>query len=156
MENIELLIKELKEKNLKLITAESCTGGLIGKSITDVSGASEVYDGGLITYSNEMKMMLLKVKEETLKNFGAVSNETAMEMAKGAIDGYNADIAVSVTGVAGPGCSEKKPAGLVYIGIATKDKIYAKEYHFKGNREEVRAETARTAINMVIKEIKDR
>ena len=153
MEKFELLIKELKEKKLKLITVESCTGGLIGKSITDISGASEVYLGGLITYSNELKMTLCKVKEETLNKFGAVSENTAIEMAQGALKLYNADVAVSVTGVAGPGCSEKKPAGLVYIGIATKDKAYAKENHFNGNREEVRNQSAQTAINMVINEI---
>lgn len=154
MENVELLIKELREKKLKLITVESCTGGLIGKKITDVSGASEVYEGGLITYSNEMKMMLVGVKEETLENFGAVSKETAVEMADGALKRYKADIAVSVTGVAGPGCSEKKPAGLVYIGLATKNKKEAKEYHFDGNRAEVRNQTAQNAIDTVINKIK--
>jgi len=152
MENTKMLIKELKEKGLKLITVESCTGGLIGKKITDVSGASEVYVGGLITYSNEMKMMLCGVKEETLRAFGAVSEETATEMAEGALKRYGADIAVSVTGVAGPGCSERKPAGLVYIGIATKNKSGAKQYNFSGNREEVREQSAKNAIYTALKE----
>ena len=147
----EVVIKKLKEKGLKLVTVESCTGGLIGKKITDVSGSSEVYSGGLITYSNEMKMMLCGVKEETLDNYGAVSKGTALEMAEGALRRYGADIAVSVTGVAGPGCSENKSAGLVYIGTATRNGSDAKRFSFGGNREKVREQSAKNALYAVLK-----
>lgn len=149
----EVVVKRLKEKEMKLVTVESCTGGLIAKKITDVSGASEVYDGGLVTYSNEMKMTLCGVKEETLEEYGAVSKGTAVEMAEGALKRYGADIAVSVTGVAGPGASEDKPAGLVYIGIATHKKSDAVRYSFGGNREKVREQSAKTALYTVLKNI---
>lgn len=147
----EVLIKRLKEKGKKLITVESCTGGLIGKKITDVAGSSEVYAGGLITYSNEMKMKLCGVKEDTLESYGAVSKGTAIEMAEGALKEYGADIAVSVTGVAGPGCSEDKPAGLVYIGTATLNGSEAQRFNFGGNREKVREQSAKNALYSVLK-----
>ncbi|MBP1559455.1 MAG: competence/damage-inducible protein A [Oscillospiraceae bacterium] len=111
-------IKALQEKGLTAATAESCTGGLIGKRITEVPGSSEVYGFGVVTYANEAKMKLLGVKEETLKQFGAVSEQTAAEMAAGARALSGADIAISVTGIAGPGGgSTEKPVGLVYIGV---------------------------------------
>lgn len=156
-ENLELeevLVKKLAQKGLKLITVESCTGGLIGKKITDVPGASEVYIGGLITYSNELKMSLCGVRKETLESYGAVSKGTAIEMAEGALNRYGADIAVSVTGVAGPGCSEEKPAGLVYIGIATKDKSEAERFDFNGNREKIREQSAKNALYAALKAAK--
>lgn len=152
-ENLDLeeaLVKKLKEKRLTLITVESCTGGLIGKKITDVSGASEVYEGGLITYSNEMKKALCGVKEETLAEFGAVSKGTAIEMAEGARKAHNCDIAVSVTGVAGPSCSEEKPVGLVYIGVSAKEESYAKRFNFNGNREKIREQTAKNALYLAL------
>ena len=111
-------VKALQEKGLTAATAESCTGGLIGKRITEVPGSSEVYGFGVVTYANEAKMKLLGVKEETLKQFGAVSEQTAAEMAAGARALSGADIAISVTGIAGPGGgSTEKPVGLVYIGV---------------------------------------
>lgn len=146
-----ILLKLLNEKNKQLITVESCTGGLIGEKITAVPGSSQNYLGGLITYSNEMKKSLCKVKNQTLEMFGAVSKGAAIEMAEGALKYCNADIAVSVTGLAGPGGATKyKPVGLVYIGIATKDDSDAFRFYFDGTREEIRNQSANNAIYKVI------
>ena len=113
----ENVVAKLREKGVKLATAESCTGGLLSERITAVSGASDVFDFGVCTYANEMKHKVLGVSNETLSVLGAVSAETAMQMA---------DLAVSTTGIAGPtGGTPEKPVGLVYCGISTKDKSYA-------------------------------
>jgi nicotinamide-nucleotide amidase len=156
-ESIEqVVVKSLKEKGLKLVTIESCTGGLVGTKITDVSGASEVFLGGIITYSNEFKINLCDVSSETLDQFGAVSSGVAKEMAEGGLQKYHADIAVSITGIAGPtGETEDKPVGLVYIGIATKEKTYATRFNFIGNREKIRELSAKNALFMVYSAIKD-
>jgi len=117
------VVSKLREKNLKLATAESCTGGLIGKRITEVSGCSSVYLGGIISYDNSVKISQLNVSEETLRQYGAVSEQTALEMCKGAAENLGADIGVSTTGIAGPdGGSEEKPVGLVYVGVYYKNK----------------------------------
>lgn len=154
-ENIEeVVVKKLKEQGLKLITVESCTGGLVASKITDVPGSSEVFWGGLVTYSNDFKMSLCNVKEDTLNIFGTVSSGVAMEMAEGAVQNYNMDIAVSITGIAGPdGGSEEKPVGLVYIGIATKEKNYSARFNFIGNREKIRELSAKNALFMVYSEL---
>ena len=150
----EVLIDNLKTRNLKLITAESCTGGLIAEKITSIPGSSEVFKGGLVTYSNDLKMSLLDVSRKTLEEFGAVSRGTAIEMAEGARYRYNADIAISVTGIAGPdGGTEEKPIGLVYIGISTAEKTEAVRFNFTGNREKIREITAKNAIHMALTEI---
>lgn len=156
-ENIEsVIIKKAKEKNIKLITVESCTGGLVSQKLTSVEGSSTVFLGGLITYSDEFKIKLCKVKEETLKTFGAVSNGVAIEMAEGALELYNSDIAVSITGIAGPGGeTEDKPVGLVYIGIATKEKAYANRFNFIGNRDKIRELSAKNALFMVYQQLKE-
>ncbi len=120
------LVSALRERGLTVGTAESCTGGLIAKRITDVAGSSEVFLGGVVSYANEVKSHLLSVSEETLAAHGAVSEETAIEMAKGARAALGVDIAVSTTGIAGPGGgTAEKPVGLVYVGIATKDGAHA-------------------------------
>ena len=122
----ENVVAKLREKGVKLATAESCTGGLLSERITAVSGASEVFDFGVCTYANEMKHKVLGVSNETLSVLGAVSAETAMQMAEGARNVSGADLAVSTTGIAGPtGGTPEKPVGLVYCGISTKDKSYA-------------------------------
>ena len=147
----------LKSKNKILATAESCTGGMIGEMITSVPGSSKVYEYGFITYSNEAKQNLLGVKKGTLDSYGAVSAETVKEMATGALLKSGSDISVSVSGIAGPGGgSEEKPVGLVYIGIKSKDND-AKSYRFifAGTREEVRLETVKKAIELVIEEIEN-
>ncbi|MBE7054258.1 MAG: competence/damage-inducible protein A [Ruminococcaceae bacterium] len=152
LENVVYSI--LKEKNLTLTTAESCTGGLIGSIITNVPGVSSYYKEGIVTYSNEAKMKYLGVKEETLKEFGAVSCETAKEMAEGALKNTGADIAVAVTGIAGPdgGTAEKK-VGLVYISVADKDNTVVEKFQFTGDRQKVRRLAAKNAINMVRKKL---
>lgn len=121
-----LVVDTLSKKSLKIATAESCTGGMISSRITDISGSSAVFDCGVCTYANHIKHSVLSVKDETLSTYGAVSEKTAMEMARGVRLLSNADIAVSTTGIAGPfGGSQYKPVGLVYIGISTKDKLLA-------------------------------
>ncbi|MEZ5811256.1 MAG: CinA family protein [Rhizobiaceae bacterium] len=109
-----------RNKRLKIVTAESCTGGMIAAALTDIAGSSDVVDRGFVTYSNEAKMEMLDVLPETLAAHGAVSFETAHEMAHGALARSEADVAVSVTGIAGPGGgSDEKPVGLVWFGVAT-------------------------------------
>ncbi len=147
---MKILVKTLKSLGFKIATAESCTGGLVAKMITDISGASSVFEYGAVTYSNQAKMDLLGVKPETLDNFGAVSEETAKEMAEGALKLSGADISVSVTGVAGPEPSEGKPVGTVCIGVATKEKTFAKTFVFSGKRGEIRRQSAKMALNMVL------
>ena len=148
------MIRKLKEKGKKLITVESCTGGIIAGKITEIPGSSEVFLGGLVTYSNELKVMLADVKEATLKEFGAVSKGTACEMAEGARLKYNADVAVSVTGIAGPGGdTEDKPVGLVYIGISTADETTATRFNFVGNRAKIRELSMKNALYMVYDEL---
>ena len=114
----------LTRKNMKLVTAESCTGGLIAKMITDISGASAVFDCGIVSYSNEIKEKILGVRKETLCEYGAVSEETVREMTQGALKISGADIAVAVSGIAGPlSDNTEKPVGLIYIAVATKNSI---------------------------------
>jgi len=113
--------KMLKERGLKIAVAESCTGGLISSRITDISGASDYFEAGITTYSNESKIRLLNVPEDIIDRYGAVSEETAKAMAEGVKKTVHADIGVSVTGIAGPtGGTEGKPVGTVFIGLATK------------------------------------
>ena len=116
----EKVVKKLNEKNMLLTTAESCTAGMIASAIVNVSGASNVFHQVYITYCDEAKNSMLNVKKETLKLYTAVSPQTACEMALGALSISDADIAVSVTGVAGPSMEDGKPVGLVYIGVASK------------------------------------
>lgn len=130
----EKVVEKLRARNIKLATAESCTGGLISERITSVSGASEVFDCGVCSYSNEIKHKVLGVSEETLSVLGAVSSETAMQMAEGVRRLADADLAVSTTGIAGPtGGTPEKPVGLVFCGICTKNKTYAIKLLLGGN-----------------------
>ena len=149
MENREI-IEKLIEKKIVVSTAESCTGGMIASAITDVPGSSAIFGYGMVTYSNEAKRMILGVKKETLDRVGAVSEETAFEMAKGLKRVSGADVAVSVTGIAGPGGgSEQKPVGLVYMGLAKGDEIFVKKNLFSGSRDEIRRQTVKTALNFI-------
>lgn len=130
----EDVVKALKENNLKVSTAESCTGGLVSERITRVSGSSEVFDCGVCSYSNEIKNKVLGVSETTLSVLGAVSAETAVQMAEGVRKISGADIGVSTTGIAGPtGGTPEKPVGLVYVGICTNAKTYALKLSLGGN-----------------------
>jgi len=141
----------LKERHLKVATAESCTGGLIGHTITDVPGSSEYYEGGIISYSNEMKMKFLGVKERTLKEYGAVSEQTAKEMAEGVRRATGADIGIATTGIAGPGGgTAEKPVGLVYIAISADGKTKVEKHLFKGNRWENKERTCRASLSLLL------
>lgn len=151
---MKALINRLKRQGKQISCAESCTGGLVAKAITDVSGASGVFQCGIVTYSNEMKQSLLGVSEKTLHEFGAVSEETAREMALGVLEKSGSDIAVSVTGLAGPeGDGSGKPVGTVCIGIATAEKCYATTFVFAGKRNEIRRRAAKMALNMAYDEL---
>lgn len=146
----EQIISKLIEKNITIATAESCTGGSLGKIITSVSGVSSIYGYGFITYANEAKENILKVSHETLEKHGAVSPETALEMAIGARNVANSDIAVSVTGIAGPGGgTEEKPVGLVYIAIAHKDGAEYRRLNLDGNRDEIRRATCDKVFELI-------
>ncbi len=145
----KILCERLLEKGLKIATAESCTGGMIAAKITSVSGASGSFDAGVVTYSNEQKHKLLGVSKKTLKKYGAVSKETALEMCRGVRKLAKADIGVSVTGIAGPtGGTAEKPVGTVWIGICSKKTCKAECFLFDGNRDEVRAQTALKALEL--------
>ena len=146
----EVVAKLLVDKKIKISTAESCTGGLIASRLISYPGISEVFVEGAVTYSNEAKMKRLNVKESTLLNYGAVSEETAREMAIGIARGLNTDISVVTTGIAGPGGGTKeKPVGLVYIGVYYKGNVEVKRYVFSGNREIVRNRATVAALDMV-------
>lgn len=147
------VIQTLQGKTL--VTAESCTGGGIGAALTAVPGSSEVYKGGVISYTNWVKENLLGVSAELLGKYGAVSQPVARAMAEGARMGLQADIAVSVTGLAGPGGDEYgNPVGTVFIGYADETKSYAKEFHFIGDRETVRMQAICTALQIILEENK--
>jgi len=139
-------------KNIKIAFAESCTGGLVSKKITDVAGSSEIFIGGAVTYSNEMKVKMLGVSEKKLVDFGAVSKEVAIEMAVGMKILTNSHISLSITGIAGPdGGTEKKPIGLVYMAVAYKDKIKDFKFTFNGDRDGIRLRASLNAIDIVRK-----
>ena len=130
----ENLVKVLSEKKLKIATAESCTGGLLSEMITDVSGASNVFECGICSYSNEIKIAVLGVKRETIDKYTEVSIQTAEEMAKGVLEISNADIGVSTTGVAGPtGGTEENPVGTVCIGFATRSGVFSEKKNFNSD-----------------------
>ena len=146
----ERLVDLLKARGLVCATAESCTGGGVGSAITAVPGSSAVFAGGVISYSNEVKRTVLGVKAETLASVGAVSSETAAQMAEGARKLLKADLAVSLTGIAGPdGGSAEKPVGLVWFGLATKDGVRTEKAIFCGNRARVREQAVMHALGML-------
>jgi nicotinamide-nucleotide amidase len=140
----------LKSGGLKLSTAESCTGGMVGDLLTSVPGSSDYYLGGAVTYSNEMKKAVLGVPEETLSVYGAVSEECARAMATGARQRFGADLAVAVTGIAGPGGgTPDKPVGTVHLALATPTGIVHKRREFRPGRDMVRTAAASTALNLI-------
>jgi len=147
------LVKTARERNITMATAESCTGGLIGAAITATSGSSAVFHGGIIAYHNDVKISQLSVPRETLESNGAVSEAVAVQMARGCRDRLGVDIAVSVTGVAGPGGgSKEKPVGTVWIGVATAKNASAELYNFPDlSRNKVRDHTCLSALKTFIK-----
>lgn len=151
MENLDELasrvIEIFREKGLSLALAESCTGGMIAETITNVAGASDIFYGSAVTYVNSAKEHILGVARETLEKHGAVSSECAEEMACGARRVYGADVAMSVTGIAGPGGgSEAKPVGTVWFGLATKDGVETFRRRFDGDRAAVRRQTVEEVL----------
>lgn len=152
----EAVVALLSKNGLSLTTAESCTGGLVSGTIVNVAGASEVFKGGYVTYSNKLKKNVIGVKKSTLEKYGAVSEQVAEEMAKGALEEAKADVAIATTGIAGPGGgSPEKPVGLVYIGCAVKNKVYVEKYNFSGNRNKVRQSAVVAALSMVRKYVSE-
>ena len=146
----EELVELLKANGLTCATAESCTGGGVGSAITAVPGSSAVFAGGIISYANDVKERVLGVPAETLATVGAVSSETAAQMAKGARELLRVDLAVSLTGIAGPdGGSAEKPVGLVWFGLATKDGVRTEKAIFRGDRAQVRAQAVIHALGML-------
>ena len=153
MKLAEKAVENLKQKNKTLALAESCTGGWVSKLITDISGASAVYQGGVCSYSNEVKMKILGVKEETLASFGAVSEQVAVQMAEGVRKALNSDIGIGITGIAGPlSDNTAKPVGLIYVAIADENKTLCTE--LKNNfTEDIRLQNrfsaSKTALNLL-------
>lgn len=146
----DVLVKQLIDSKLTVATAESCTGGLIAKMLTDIPGSSSVVKGGWVTYANEMKMRELGVPEQMLIDHGAVSEPVAMHMAASARQQADSDLAVSVTGIAGPdGGTAQKPVGTVWMGIADRSGVTARRFLFNGTRDTVRDRTAKMACQML-------
>lgn len=148
---IEKLFELLKVQNIMMTCAESCTGGLIAKTITDYAGSSAIFERGFVTYSNNAKHEMLGVDNDLFESVGAVSPQVAQQMASGAVNNSQAQIAVSCTGIAGPGgATENKAIGLVYIGIAYQDQSQSFKHQFDGNREQIREQTMQHAIKHLI------
>lgn len=144
------LIGALRAKGLRMSAAESCTGGLIGYTVTSLPGASDVFLGSAVTYSNESKERILGVPHDILEMHGAVSEETARSMAMGSIAAYGSDVSVAVTGIAGPGgATETKPVGLVFIAVSDGSRCIVSKFIFDGDRQSVRQQTADEAIRML-------
>ena len=150
---LEKQIGSLLRKHGKTISiAESCTGGLISYRITNVPGSSNYYDCSVIAYINQSKIDILHVSPETLKKFGAVSRQTAIEMAQGIKQVSGSDLALAVTGIAGPGGgTPKKPVGLVYVCLASDESVVCKEFKFKGKRKEIKLQASEAALEMTKK-----
>ncbi len=151
MVDVEKIGELLRAKKWMLAVAESCTGGLIGHDITTVSGCSDYFLGGIIAYSNRIKIEKLNVDKESLALYGAVSEIVACQMAEGVRESFGADIAVSVTGIAGPdGGTAEKPVGTVFIGIATESRSFAERFLFTGDRKSIQEQTAETALSCLV------
>lgn len=149
-----LLVKKLMESNLKLTIAESCTAGMLTATIANESGVSQILMESVITYSNESKINRLAVKAETLEQFGAVSKQTAIQMAYGIATFLGSDIAISTTGIAGPtGGTPEKPIGLVYIGLYLNGETHCKKCNFTGNRQEIREKACKMAISFALEHL---
>ena len=144
---VEKIAEQLNQRGEKLCTAESCTGGLIAKTLTDLAGSSVWFDRGFVTYSNAAKTDMLAVPAQLIERYGAVSEAVASAMLNGALQHSEADYAISVTGVAGPGGgSEEKPVGTVWIGVGSENQQIVRRYVFDGDREAVRLATLETAL----------
>lgn len=147
MDIIQKISEKLINNHLTISVAESLTGGLLSSKFVDFSGASSFFVEGVVTYSDEAKISRLGVKKETLQKFSAVSEEVATEMAIGVSKNLNTDIGISTTGVAGPNSDGINEVGLVFVGIYINEKVYVFRYNFSGNRNEIRNETVKYALN---------
>ncbi len=145
----EVVLDELIKAGKTVSVAESCTGGLLGKTLTDVPGSSKAFLGGFVVYQNEAKSRLLGVPEDMLATRGAVSREVADWMCKGIRESFGSDFGIAITGVAGPDSSEQKPAGLVFVSVTDGKHQFGREFHFRGSREMVRVQSASAALNMI-------
>ena len=147
----ERVVIAMRAKGMTCATAESCTGGGVGSAITSVAGSSAVFLGGVISYSNEVKVNVLGVSQESLARVGAVSSEVAAQMASGAKRVIGSDFAVSLTGIAGPGGgSEEKPVGLVWFGFASPNGVVAESHVFPGDRAQIRAAAVEHALELLL------
>nr|WP_269091670.1 CinA family protein [Aliarcobacter butzleri] len=150
-------LQDILRNNKKTITtAESCTGGLVASMITKVSGSSDIFNGSIVSYSNKIKNQELNVNNETLEKFGAVSTEVVNEMLDGAIKKFEADFAIAISGIAGPtGATKNKPVGTVVIGISDANNAKIIDtFYFKGTREEVQIQAAKTSLKKILKFVK--
>lgn len=148
MERVIGILLSMRRKTLSV--AESCTAGLIMKRLTDVPGSSDYFNGGIVAYSDDVKINILNVKSEYIEKKGAVSKKVAEEMAKGVRKSFGSNFGLSVTGVAGPsGGTEKKPVGLVYLGVSDKNENLSKKCQFAGTRETIREQAAQAALDLL-------
>jgi len=144
----------LRDRSLSLAVAESCSGGLLAHRITNIPGSSDYFDRGVVSYSNRSKRELLGVSERALAEYGAVSEEVALEMAEGIREKSGADVGISTTGIAGPGGgTEEKPVGLVYIGLATSEVSLTKRFNFSGDRLENKWDAASEGLNILLESL---
>ena len=151
---LKTISMKLKKRNISIATAESCTGGLLANLLTNISGSSEYFDRGVVTYSNISKIELLGVSQEIIQKYGAVSKETASAMAIGIKERSNVDIGISTTGIAGPtGGTKEKPIGLVYIGISTPKETKVKRFIFTKNRLQNKEQTCYEALKILLETI---
>jgi PncC family amidohydrolase len=149
--DVERILEVCKERGLTVAVAESCTGGLVGHLLTNAPGASAVFMGGVIAYDNEVKIKLLGVEAETIRKYGAVSKETAEEMAVGVRKALGTDAGLAITGIAGPGGGTvEKPVGTVFVAAATKNGVTVERLGLSGGREEIKMSAAKDAIRMLI------
>lgn len=156
LDQAEKVIQYGFEKKLKIATAESCTGGLVAAALTSISGSSAVFERGFVTYSNEAKKEMLGVHSKVLEAHGAVSPEVALAMASGACGAARTDIALAITGIAGPaGGTAEKPVGLVYIALATPAGAEVKRFLFEGDRTEIRRQAVVKALSFLLSAVKE-
>ena len=153
---IKKIIQKLKRKKMKIAVAESCTGGMLSSTITSVSGSSKVFNLGLVTYSNESKIKVLKISKKIIRKYGAVSEQVCKAMVKNVSKIGRTNISVSVTGIAGPkGATRKKPVGLVYVGIKKDSKIIVKKYLFKNKgRSYIQKTTTNKCLRLILSFLK--
>lgn len=154
MTSSALIIEQLRRRGLSLGVAESCTGGLLAAALTDVPGASDVFRGGIVAYHNDVKQALLRVDAEILTMHGAVCRETAEAMASGALKVLEVDVAVAITGIAGPGGgSPEKPVGLVYIAVAGPQSTFVTKNVFEGSRDSVRRQSVARSLELLMEQL---